>query len=71
MKIGDHEFTEGLCLKCGKRWVDVRLVDETYVGELGYACSGQLSSSEIPDYVRERAREDAAIAAAFASLAAL
>ncbi len=64
MKIGDHEFINGLCIVCGRKWVDVRHVDETYVNEGGYACKGALTASEIPDYVREREREDAAIAAA-------
>ena len=68
MKIGDHEFTEGLCLKCGKYWVDVRLVDMTYLNMNGYACKGALLAAEIPDYIREREREDAAIQAAFKSL---
>lgn len=66
MKIGDHpEFKHGVCLTCGKRWVDVRLVDQSYVNLVGYACSGALTSTEISDYVNEREREDAAIAAAF------
>jgi len=62
MKVGDHEFTGGLCLKCGRRWVDVRLVDHTYVNLQGFACRGALTDAEITEYISEREREDAAIA---------
>ena len=68
MKIGDHEFTGGLCLKCGRRWVDVRLVDKTYLNLQGYSCKGALTDAEIDDYIREREREDAAIANAMAQV---
>lgn len=68
MKIGDHEFINGTCIKCGRKWVDVRHVDHTYLNETGFACSGALTSSEIDDYVRERQREDDAIAGAFATI---
>ena len=66
MKIGDHDFVNGLCIKCGRKWTDVRHVDMTYLNEKGIACSGALTSGEIPDYIAEREREDKAIEAAFA-----
>lgn len=69
MRIGDHEFTEGLCLKCGRRWVDLRLIDHTYVNSSGYSCRGVLTETEVADYIREREREDAAIADAMAQVA--
>lgn len=65
MKIGDHDFVNGLCLNCGKKWVDVRHVDSSYINQMGYACKGALLASELVDYVKEREREDTAIARAF------
>lgn len=68
MKIGDHDFVLGVCLKCGRKWADLRHIDHSYLSEKGYACSGALTASEITEYVAQREREDAAIAEAFAGL---
>ncbi len=68
MKIGDHDFVGGLCVKCGRHWVDVRHVDATLVGQGGNSSSGSLTAAEAQEYVADREREDAAIARAFAGI---
>lgn len=69
MKIGDHEFHQGVCQICGRHWADLRHVTMEHAGQMGIACRGVLLHSEVPDYLREREREDRGIDQAFNDLA--
>ena len=54
--IAGHEFVDGRC-RCGRKWVDIRHVDATYVGEAGYAHTGNLNVMEVQQIAVEVQRE--------------
>lgn len=68
-KIAGHDFDlRGMCIAevddgdggkrpCGRKWLDIRHVDATYVFENGYAHVGHLTSFEAGQIIAERERE--------------
>ncbi len=49
---------------CGKRWLDIAHVDESYIGEKGIAHIGELNRREVDEIAAERDRRRAVFEAA-------
>jgi hypothetical protein len=50
--IAGHTFIDGRC-ECGRKWVDIKHVDMTYMNEVGYAHTGGLNIMEIAQIMAE------------------
>jgi hypothetical protein len=70
--IAGHAFdSRGFCTTalgdgtlCGRRWLDIRNCDGSYVHEQGWAHSGALSIHEVNQIMAEKKREDGMFEAA-------
>lgn len=67
MTVAGHTFINGRC-HCGRKWVDIRNCDETFVAAVGVACVGQLNMAEANQILTARADEDARIERAFCAV---
>lgn len=57
--VAGHTFDSCDMCTCGRRWIDIMHVDESYVDNVGYAHTGGISRSEITQIQNEKQRRDA------------
>jgi hypothetical protein len=66
-RVAGHEFVNGRCPTCGRRWADIRDVDVSAIGLHGIAEHGELNLFEVNQIVEFRTREVEACAKAMGS----
>ena len=63
-RVAGHDFVNGRCPTCGRRWSDIRDVDATAVGLHGIAEHGEINLFEINQIQDWRRKEIEACAKA-------
>lgn len=54
--IAGHLFGYDDRCSCGRKWLDIMHIDETYVGDAGYSHTGSLNATEVDQIQNERNR---------------
>ena len=56
--IAGHTMVNDRCTECGREWVDIMHVDMSYMGQPGYAHSGDINTTEIGQIMAEKKKRD-------------